>query len=89
MTTPTKKSLGRLGGILLLNIFVGLGAYFVALQFNDGKLDGAEYGAIFLAMALPNLLIGGVLRMFRPDVAKYFLRAATLWVLIGAGLIFF
>ncbi|MCC7505192.1 MAG: hypothetical protein IT259_07820 [Saprospiraceae bacterium] len=80
--------LSRIGGILALNIFVGIGAYFVALQFNDGKLDSAEYGAIFLAMALPNLLIGGVLRLFRPDIGRYFLRTAAVWLLIGCGLIF-
>ena len=88
MTTQNQKRLSRLGGILLLNVLVGIGAYFVALQFNDGKLDVAEYGAIFLAMALPNLLIGGVLKLFRPDIAKYFLRTATVWLAVGAVLLF-
>lgn len=90
MTTSSGSSsvLGRLGGILALNILVGIGAYFVALQFNDGRLDTAEYGAIFLAMALPNLFIGGVLRLFRPDLAKYFLRTMLLWLALGCVLIF-
>ena len=87
MTTITKKKLGRLGGILLLNLLVGVGAYFVALQFNDGKLNPAAYGSIFLAMALPNLLIGGVMRVFRPDVARYFLRTALVWIAVGVVLI--
>ncbi len=83
------QQLSRLGGIFLLNILVGIGAYFVALQFNDGRLDGAEYGAIFLALALPNLLIGGVLRLFRPEIGRYFLRTAVIWLFIGIALIAF
>ncbi|HNE29992.1 MAG: hypothetical protein U0U46_04410 [Saprospiraceae bacterium] len=85
----TTHLLSRLGGIIMLNLLVGIGAWFVALQFNDGRLDVAEYGAVFLAMALPNLLIGGVLRMFRPDIGRYFLRTAVLWLVIGVALIAF
>lgn len=87
MTAANKNKLGRLGGILALNLLVGVGAYFVAWQFNDGKLNSTAYGSVFLAMALPNLLIGGVMRLFRPDIGRYFLRTALVWVSIGALLI--
>lgn len=87
MTTATKQLGTRLGGILLLNVLVGLGAYFVARQFNDGKLNAAAFGSIFLAMALPNLLIGGVMRLFRPELARYFLRTALVWLAVAIVLI--
>jgi hypothetical protein len=76
------------GGIMLLNVLVGIGAYFVAYQFNDGKINITAIGSIFLAMALPNLLIGGVTRLFRMRIGKYFLRMALLWIAVGLVLIF-
>lgn len=87
MTTDQKRKLQNLGGILLLNLLVGIGAYFVAYQFNDGKIDIRAIGTVFLAMALPNLLIGGVIRVFRHPFAKYFLRMAMLWIAVGITLI--
>ena len=76
-----------LAGIVLLNVLVGIGAYFVAWQFNDGKLGIGSIGSVFLAMALPNLLIGGVTRLFRMPIGKYFLRTARVWIAVGVGLL--
>lgn len=54
--------------VLLLTLLVGIGEYAVAYQFNDGKITQKVIGAVFLGMALPSLLIGGVLRLFRPKL---------------------
>lgn len=60
------------GMLLLLTMAVGIGAWFVAWQFNDGKMGQKVLGAVFLGMALPSLILGGVMRLFRPDLQRYF-----------------
>jgi len=84
---PSSFVVRSLAGIVLLNLLVGIGAYFVAWQFNDGKLGMGSIGSVFLAMALPNLLIGGVTRLFRMPIGRYFLRVALVWILVGVGLL--
>ncbi|HND88810.1 MAG TPA: hypothetical protein PK971_10810 [Saprospiraceae bacterium] len=62
----------KMGLVLGLTALVGVGAYAVAWQFNDGKITQRVVGAVFLAMALPNVIIGGTMRLFRPDLQRYF-----------------
>ncbi|MDO8367624.1 MAG: hypothetical protein Q7T20_12555, partial [Saprospiraceae bacterium] len=62
----------RLALVLGLTVMVGVGEYAVAYQFNDGKITQKVIGAVFLGMALPSLLIGGVMRLFKPSIQRYF-----------------
>lgn len=70
-----------------LTLCVGIGEYAVAYQFNDGKMTQKVMGAVFLGMALPSLLIGGVMRLFRPNLQRYFAWMAGICVCIGMVLI--
>jgi hypothetical protein len=83
----TSFSWKNLGMVLLLTMAVGIGAYAVAWQFNDGKMGRKVIGAVFLGMAIPSLLLGGVLRLFRPDLQKYFAITALSCTAIGIGII--
>ncbi len=74
--------------VLGLTVLVGIGEYALAYQFNDGKITQKVIGAVFLGMALPSLLIGGVMRLFKPTVQGYFAITAGLCVTIGLFLIF-
>jgi hypothetical protein len=73
----------HLGFVCLLTIGVGVGAYAVAWQFNDGKIGSEVIGAVFLGMALPSIILGGVMRLFRPDLQRYFAIVALVCVFIG------
>lgn len=75
------------GMVLALTLLVGIGAYAVAWQFNDGKMTQKVIGAVFFGMAIPSLFIGGVMRMFRPDLQKYFAITIGICVVIGAILL--
>ncbi len=75
------------GMVLALTTLVGIGAYAVAWQFNDGQMTRKVIGAVFLGMALPSVFIGGVMRMFRPDLQRYFAITIGICVLIGAVLL--
>lgn len=77
----------NMGYILALTLLVGVGMYFVAWQFNDGKITQNVIGALFLGMALPSLLIGGVMRLFRPNLQRYFAITAGICLSIGLFLI--
>lgn len=77
----------RLALVLGLTVMVGFGEYAVAYQFNDGKITQKVIGAVFLGMALPSLLIGGVMRLFKPSMQRYFAIMAGLCVTIGLFLI--
>lgn len=68
----SKFSWKNFGLVLALTLLVGIGEYAVAYQFNDGKITQKVIGAIFLGMTLPSLLIGGVMRVFRPNLQRYF-----------------
>ncbi len=70
-----------------LTILVGIGEYALAYQFNDGKITQNVIGAVFLGMALPSLLIGGVMRLFKPTLQRYFAITAGLCITIGLFLI--
>lgn len=72
-----------MGMVLLLTAAVGIAQYFVAHQFNDGKMSQKVYGGIFLGMALPSLLLGGVMRLFRPNLQRYFAISAGICVFTG------
>lgn len=74
--------------VLGLTCMVGIGEYAVAYQFNDGKITQKVIGAIFLGMTLPSLLIGGVMRMFRPNLQRYFAITIGICAAIGLFLIF-
>lgn len=74
--------------VMALTLLVGIGEYAVAYQFNDGKITQKVIGAVFLGMALPSLLIGGVMRLFRPNLQRYFAISAGICVMIGLLLIF-
>lgn len=76
-----------LGAVVALTLLVGVGAYFLAWQFNDGKITQAVVGSIFLGMALPSLIMGGVMRLFRPDLQRYMAIVALVCLLVGIGLI--
>ncbi len=71
------------GLVLLLTIVVGIGAYAVAWQFNDGKMGQKVIGAVFLGMALPSIIMGGVMRLFRPELQRYFAITAIACLAIG------
>lgn len=77
----------KFGMVLALTLLVGVGEYAVAYQFNDGKITQNVVGAVFLGMALPSLLIGGVMRLFRPNLQRYFAITAGLCLTIGLLLI--
>ena len=78
------KNLALLIGLTTL---VGIGEYALAYQFNDGKITQNVIGAVFLGMALPSLLIGGVMRLFKPTLQRYFAITAGLCITIGLFLI--
>ncbi len=70
-----------------LTLLVGVGEYAVAYQFNDGKITQKVIGAVFLGMALPSVFIGGVLRMFKPSLQRYFAIMIGICLSIGLFLI--
>jgi len=74
--------------VLLLTIAVGIGAYAIAWQFNDGKMGRKVIGAVFLGMALPSIFIGGVMRLFRPDLQRYFALTAIGCLAVGLLMLF-
>jgi hypothetical protein len=80
------KTLRYILSILGMNTLLGIGAYFVGLQFNDGKMSQAAIGGVFLAMALPNFLIGLVTRIIRHPICWQFLWIALMWTAVGIGL---
>jgi hypothetical protein len=80
-------SWSRMALVLALTLLVGIGEYALAYQFNDGKITQNVIGAVFLGMALPSLLIGGVMRLFKPTLQRYFAITAGLCVTIGLFLI--
>ena len=73
--------------LLACTALVGVGEHAVAWQFNDGKMTQKVLGAVFLGMALPSLLMGGVLRIFKPSLQRYFAITAAICGGIGATLI--
>lgn len=81
-------SLKNFALILGLTLLVGIGMYAVAYQFNDGKMTQKVIGAICLGMAFPSLVIGGVMRLVRPALQRYFAITAGLCVSCGLVLIF-
>ncbi len=74
--------------VLALTAVVGVGAYAVAYQFNDGKITRAVIGYVFIGMSFPSLIIGGVMRLFRPDLQRYFAITAAICIATGLLLIF-
>lgn len=74
--------------ILGLTLLTGIGMYAVAYQFNDGKITQKVIGAICLGMAFPSLLIGGMMRLVRPKLQRYFAITAGLCLTCGLALIF-
>lgn len=77
----------KLGLVVGLTLFVGIAEYAVAYQFNDGKITQKVVGAVFLGMALPSVFIGGVLRMFKPNLQRYFAIMIGICLSIGLFLI--
>ncbi len=77
----------RLGLVFLMTVLIGVGSTLTAFEFNEGQLDQSDIGSIFLGMAFPNLLIAGVMRLFRVQAGKVFLLEAAVCVLIGIVLI--
>ena len=73
--------------VIAMTIGIGIGAYFLAWQFNDGKMGQKVIGAVFLGMAIPSLIIGGVMRVFRPDLQRYFALTAGVCLVTGVLLI--
>ena len=78
-------SLRKLLPVIGLTLLVGIGAYAVAYQFNDGKMTRAVIAYVVIGMSFPSLIIGGVMRIFRPDLQRYF--ALTAFVCIALGLL--
>ncbi len=83
----SKFSWKNFGLVLALTLMVGIGEYAVAYQFNDGKITQKVIGAIFLGMTLPSLFIGGVMRVFRPNLQRYFAITIGICATIGILLI--
>lgn len=75
--------------IVLLSLAVGAAVYGVVWQFNDGKVSDIETGVIILGMALPSVVMGGVMRLFRPDLQRYFAITALIFGVLGAFVLFF
>lgn len=82
-TRKTGFSWKKLAMTLTLSLLVGIGAYAVAWQFNDGKIGQKVIGAVLIGMALPSLILGGVMRLFRPDLQRYFAITALSCLLAG------
>lgn len=80
-------TLQRIGLILLMTALIGAGSYVTAHEFNDGIITRSVIGSIFLGMAFPNLLIAGVMRLFRVHVGKVFLLVAGICLTTGIALI--
>jgi hypothetical protein len=80
----SKFSWNKLIFVFGLTTLVGIGQYALAYQFNDGKITQKVIGAIFLGMALPSLIIGGVIRIFKPRLQSYF--AITIGLCLSIGL---
>jgi hypothetical protein len=78
----------RIGLVALMSVLIGAGSYVTAHEFNDGIITHKVIGSIFLGMAFPNLLIAGMMRLFRVQVGKVFLLVAGVCLLIGLILIF-
>ncbi len=72
---------------MLLTLLMGVGAYAVAYQFNDGKITQSVMGFVFIGMSFPSLIIGGVMRIFRPDLQRYFAITAITCIAIGLFLL--
>jgi hypothetical protein len=80
-------TLKRIGLTALMTALIGAGSYVTAHEFNDGVITPAVIGSIFLGMAFPNLLIAGVMRLFRVHVGKVFLLIAGICIIVGTVLI--
>lgn len=80
-------TLKRISLIALMTALIGAGAYVTAHEFNDGVITPAVIGSVFLGMAFPNLLIAGMMRLFRVHVGKVFLLIAVICILVGLVLI--
>lgn len=80
-------TLKRIGLIALMTALIGAGSYVTAHEFNDGVITPAVLGSVFLGMAFPNLLIAGVMRLFREHVGKVFLLIAGVCIVVGIVLI--
>ena len=65
----------------------GAGVTVTAHEFNDGVINQKVIGSVFLGMAFPNLLIAGVMRLFRVHAGKVFLLMATICLVAGIVLI--
>ena len=74
-----------LGGVLILfvNLLLGIGAYAVAWQFNDGKEPTIMLGASILVMVLPNMIIGFVCKISGYSIANYFKYMAIAAFVVG------
>lgn len=77
------KKLSRALGVVLLTLLIGAGILATAYQFNDGKINQAVIGTIFIGMAFPNFFIAGVMRMFRHRAGFYFLWTGLACAIIG------
>lgn len=77
----------RIGLVALMSVLIGVGSYVTAHEFNDGIITHKVIGSIFLGMAFPNLLIAGMMRLFRIQVGKVFLLVAGVCLFIGLILI--
>jgi uncharacterized membrane protein len=80
------KKLSRVLGVVFLTALMGLGILATAYQFNDGKINQAVVGTIFIGMAFPNFFIAGVMRMFRHRAGFYFLWTGLACAIIGLSL---
>lgn len=76
-------SFRRFFAVLSLTLLFGVGAYFVAYEFNDGKMTRSVFAFIALGMSFPSLIIGGVMRLFRPDLQRYFALTAAICILVA------
>jgi len=80
----TPKNIGLIASMTAL---IGVGVTVTAHEFNNGIITQAVIGSVFLGMAFPNLLIAGVMRLFRVHVGKVFLLIAGICIAVGIVLI--
>lgn len=80
-------TLKRIALVGLMTALIGIGVTVTAREFNEGIITPAVIGSVFLGMAFPNLLIAGVMRLFRVHAGKVFLLVAGVCIVVGIVLI--
>lgn len=73
--------------VFALTLLTGIAQFAVAWQFNDGKMTPHVAGTVFLGMAFLNVFLGGVMRLARPHLQRYFAMMIVLCLLLALPLL--